>query len=306
MLKEYLLKEASRQAVWSGSMPGVQICRFALSDDPRAGMREIPVRGTPLHFETIFCLRGRLTIKPFCGEPYAAEAPGIFLLSDFTGLSTCHCSGDLCGILIAVDAKAAKESLMTICSVLGMRLDTSIVKEKMAARNGCMALHGTPWTQALFETVGCLPREEQERYCVFKAVELLYLLCAEPPASWGISAPSDRPVSHSLLEVRTYIQTHLSEKLTIDLLCRQFSLSPTSLKEGFRRAYGTPIHSFLVQQRLQRAQELIRTTRTPIQQIAQAVGYEGMSQFNAAFKRQYGMTPGQYRKMSETATPCPF
>jgi len=44
----------------------------------------------------------------------------------------------------------------------------------------------------------------------------------------------------------------------------------------------------------------------PIQQIAQAVGYEGMSQFNAAFKREYGMTPGQYRKMSETATPRPF
>ena len=64
--------------------------------------------------------------------------------------------------------------------------------------------------------------------------------------------------------------------------------------------------AFLVQQRLRRAQELICTTRMPIQQIAQAVGYEGMSQFNAAFKREYGMTPGQYRKMSETATPRRF
>lgn len=191
-------------------MPGVQICRFALADSPRTGMRKIPVRGTPLHFETFFCLHGHLTIKPFGGEPYAVEAPGIFLLSDVTGLSTCLCSRDLCGILIAVDAKAAKESLMTVCAILGMKLDTRIVKGKMATGNCCMAPH------------------------------------------------------------------------------------------------SMPIHSFLVRQRLQRAVELIRTTRMPIQQIAQTVWYESMSQFHTAFKRQYGMIPGQYRKMSETTTPRPF
>ena len=54
------------------------------------------------------------------------------------------------------------------------------------------------------------------------------------------------------------------------------------------------------------ARELLSTTRMPIQQVALAVGYEGMSQFNAVFKRYYGMTPGQLRKMSETATPRPF
>ena len=46
--------------------------------------------------------------------------------------------------------------------------------------------------------------------------------------------------------------------------------------------------------------------RAAARAYAQAVGYEGMSQFNAVFKREYGMTPGQYRKMSETATLRPF
>ena len=234
------------------------------------------------------------------------EAPAIFLLSDSSALRSCQYSGNLGGILIAVDAKAAKESLVTVCSTLGMRLDTRIVKEKMTARNGYTALCGTPWTQSFFETVRYLSEQEQERYCVFKSVELLYLLCTEVSESNGSLSGSGCPVSHSLLEVKAYIQTHLSDKLTIAFLCKQFSLSPTFLKEGFRRTYGMPIHSFLVQQRLRRAQELICTTRMPIQQIAQAVGYEGMSQFNAAFKREYGMTPGQYRKMSETATLRPF
>ena len=306
MLKEYLLRQGSGTGRWGHGMPGVQICRFSLPEPEQEPLRSVPVCGAPLQFEALFCMTGRLTVRALQGASCMVEAPGIFLLSDSSALRSCQYSGNLGGVLIAVDAKAAKESLVTVCSTLGMRLDTRIVKEKMTARNGCMALCGTPWTQSFFETVRDLSEQEQERYCVFKSVELLYLLCTEVSESNGSLSGSGCPVSHSLLEVKAYIQTHLSDKLTIAFLCKQFSLSPTFLKEGFRRAYGMPIHSFLVQQRLRRAQALIRTTRMPIQQIAQAVGYEGMSQFNAAFKREYGMTPGQYRKMSETATPRPF
>ena len=287
-------------------MPGVQICRFTLPEPGRESLRPVPVRGAPLQFESLFCLTGRLAVQPLRGNPYVVEAPGIFLLSDRSRLLSCQCSGDLGGILVSVDAPSAKASLQTICSTLGMELDTRGVKEKMAAQNGCMALSGTPWTHAFFETMQHLSEETQERYCVFKSVELLYLLCAESPAPARSPLGSAGPVSPGLLEVKAYLQAHLSEKLTIDLLCRQFSVSPTVLKAGFRRAYGTPIHAFLIQQRLQRARKLICTTRMPIQQVAQAVGYEGMSQFNAAFKRHFGVTPGQYRKMSETATPRPF
>ena len=306
MLKEYLLSQRALPLPWSSRMPGVQTCRFVLPEPGQAPVQPIPVCGVPLQFEVLFCLTGRLAVQPLQGDPYTVEAPGLFLLSDSSGLRACQYSGALGGILVAVDAKAAKESLMSVCATLGMELDTRFVKEKMTVRKGCMALHGTPWTQAVFETMRCLPAEAQERYCVFKSVELLYLLCTETPAADGIAPGPNGPVSHSLSEVRTYLQAHLSEKLTIQLLSKQFSVSPTCLKEGFRRAYGVPIHTYLVQQRLQRARQLISTTRTPIQQVAQAVGYEGMSQFNAAFKRHYGMTPGQYRKMSETATPRPF
>lgn len=306
MLKEYLLSQGSGTGRWSHGMPGVQICRFSLPEPVQEPLRPIPVCGAPLQFEVLFCLTGRLAVRPLQGTSYTVEAPAIFLLSDSSALCSCQYSGNLGGILIAADAKAAKKSLVTVCSTLGMRLDTRIVKEKMTARNGCMALCGTPWTQSFFETVRYLSEQEQERYSVFKSVELLYLLCTEVSESDESFSGSGCPISQSLLEVKTYIHTHLSDKLTIALLCKQFSLSPTFLKEGFRRAYGVPIHTYLIQQRLRRAQELICTTRMSIQQIVQSVGYEGMSQFNAAFKWEYGMTPGQYRKMSETATLRPF
>ncbi|MDY3014640.1 MAG: AraC family transcriptional regulator [Evtepia sp.] len=306
MLNESLFNQSGLSPRWSSRIAGVRTCRFVLPGPGQASFRQAPVRGKPVRFQVFFCQTGRLSLQPLEGTPYGAEAPGLFLLSGSPAPVSCRWDGELGGILVEIDADAARESLLTVSSALGMALDIGLVKERMAGRNGCVVLHGIPWAQSVFETLRCLPEEEQARYCVFKSVELLYLLCADTPALDGMPSSPDHPVSQRFLDVRAYIQAHLSEKLTIASLCREFSLSPTVLKEGFRRAYGVPVHSFLIQQRLQRARELICTTRMPIQQIAQSVGYEGMSQFNTAFKRQYGIPPGQYRKMSETVTGRPF
>lgn len=305
MWKEYLLSRGPDTGRWSSGMPGVQSCRFRLCPEAAETLREIPVRGEPLHFEALFCLSGRLAVELLQGPPQAVESPGILLLSDCSQVRACRCSGDLGGILVTIDAARAKESLQAICQALELELDTRGVKDTMQAHCGCMTLFAAPWTQACFETMRSLPCDAQNRYCVFKSVELLYLLCSQSSAPGGGRGEA-RPVFPGMLEIKTYIEEHLPEKITIPFLCRRFSVSATSLKESFRRAYGVPIHTYLMQQRLRRARELICTTRLPIQQVAQAVGYEGMSQFNAAFKRCYGMTPGQYRKMSETATSRPF
>ena len=305
MLKEYLIHQKSDSICWNDYISGVETCRFALQPEGSDALTPIPVCGEPLHFEALFCLKGRLVIQPFRHVPCALEAPGIFLLSDSSKLHSCQCSKDLGGIFVTVDAAASKESLQTICSALGMNLNTKNVRDRMTAENGYIALAGTSWVQAFFEIMKRLPDNAQERYCVFKSVELLYLLCSEMPAS-DESKSESAGISYRMLKIREYMQEHLSEKITIQLLCREFLVSPTFLKENFRRAYGIPVHTWLIRQRIRRARELIFTTQLPIQKIAQIVGYESISRFNAAFKEYYGITPGQCRKMSETASFRPF
>ena len=68
------------------------------------------------------------------------EAPGIFLLSDSSALRSCQCSGNLGGVLIAVDAKAAKESLVTVCSTLGMQAGH---RDRQGEDDGEERLHGS-------------------------------------------------------------------------------------------------------------------------------------------------------------------
>ena len=116
MLKEYLLRQGSGTGRWGHGMPGVQICRFSLPEPEQEPLRSVPVCGAPLQFEALFCMTGRLTVRALQGASCMVEAPGIFLLSDSSALRSCQCSGNLGGVLIAVDAKAAKESLVTVCS----------------------------------------------------------------------------------------------------------------------------------------------------------------------------------------------
>lgn len=305
MLKEYLLNQKSNSICWNSDIPGVNTCRFALCPPGGNALTPISVRGEPFHFEALFCMKGRLAVQFFQHAPYTVEAPGIFLLSDSSNLRSFQCSKDLSGVFVAVDAASAKESFQTICSALGMKLNTKNVRDRMAAENGCIALSGTPWVLAFFEIMRRLPEDAQERYCVFKSVELLYLLCSETPVL-DHSKCEPGSISREMVKIKDYMQEHLSEKITIQLLCRKFLVSSTYLKENFRRAYGMPIHTWLIRQRITRARELLSTTQMPIQEIAQAVGYESISQFNTVFKGHFGITPGQYRKMSKTAGSCPF
>ena len=84
--------------------------------------------------------------------------------------------------------------------------------------------------------------------------------------------------------------------LTISALSRRACLSATIFKAGFRRLYGLPVHAWLRQRRMERAAELLRDSSLSVLGVAQSVGYSSASQFTAAFRRQYGVTPAQYRK----------
>ena len=202
-----------------------------------------------------------------------------------------------------MDARGAQQSLRNLCGLLGgLTLDTAQVRRRMAAAGGCTSLGAAAWSRAAFEYLDILPPDEQGRYCVLKSVELLYLLCMRQDEVQGKAfAEPDRSQAGTLAMIRAYMEEHIDQKLTIPALSRRFCLAPTSLKAGFRRQYGQPVHTWLRCRRLERAAELLRSSELGVLEVAQAVGYNSASQFGAAFQRQYGVTPGQYRKMSETA-----
>ena len=133
---------------------------------------------------------------------------------------------------------------------------------------------------------------------MWKSVELLYLLSTQDEQE-TYTIPGSMPnrnIVRSLAETRRYMEAHLDESLTIPALSRRACLSATTFKEAFRQLYGLPVHTWLRKRRMERAAELLHTPGLSLEGVAKAVGYSSVSQFAAAFRQQYGVTPGKYRK----------
>ena len=252
MLAEFL----SEQGEWTQVMPGARACLFSL----RERTFSLPLRLEPLHFEVLFCLAGGITLTRRDGTVLRFGTRQVLLLTDISDLTDAKVETGLKGVLVAVDARGARESLQTICDLLGgLTLDTGRVRHWMASRGGCAVEGPTDWSRAAFANLGCLPQSERARWCVWKSVELLYLLC-NPKEQEDATLALERETARRLAEIRRYMEEHLDEPLTIPFLSRRACLSTTTFKEGFRRLYGLPVHTWLRQRRMERAAELLRDT----------------------------------------------
>lgn len=97
--------------------------------------------------------------------------------------------------------------------------------------------------------------------------------------------------------VQLYLQNHYREKHTLQDLGTRFNLNPFYLQKQFKRYTGQSPTEFQIYLRINRAKELMRSSRRPIGEIAYAVGIENLGYFTRLFKQQEGMTPQEYRKL---------
>jgi AraC-like DNA-binding protein len=88
---------------------------------------------------------------------------------------------------------------------------------------------------------------------------------------------------------------------SVDELAGAVALSRSSLSERFARLIGEPPMQYLTRWRLALAAEALRTTREPLIRIAERCGYESEAAFNRAFKREFGVPPGAWRRGSSKA-----
>ena len=157
-------------------MPGARACLFSLDERPGP----LPLQLEHLHFETLFCLRGSVTLTRQDGSFLKAGAQQVLLLTDLAGFTGANVDAPLEGVLVAVDARGARESLKSICNLLGgLTLDTGRVRWWMASQGGCAVVGPTHWSRAAFADLDSLPKSERARWCVWKSVELLYLLSTQ-------------------------------------------------------------------------------------------------------------------------------
>ncbi|GII81420.1 AraC family transcriptional regulator [Sphaerisporangium rufum] len=84
---------------------------------------------------------------------------------------------------------------------------------------------------------------------------------------------------------------------TVESLGRRAGLSRAAFSGRFTRLVGQPPLSYLTWWRLGTAARMLRDSDAALSEIAAAVGYGSEFAFANAFKREYGMAPGRYRRV---------
>lgn len=101
---------------------------------------------------------------------------------------------------------------------------------------------------------------------------------------------------HTIIGIVRYMQEHLSEEISLQILAEEFHLSAQYISQLFRNEIGVNFLAYLTNIRMEHAKKLLLSKNYAIAEIAEKSGYGDYRVFTKAFKKAEGVTPSQYRR----------
>ena len=106
-----------------------------------------------------------------------------------------------------------------------------------------------------------------------------------------------RALSRTELDrVEALIAADLTAALSVGSLAAQVPMSPAHFSRAFKHATGTTPHAHVMGRRVEAARRLVATTPHGLGHIAERTGFADASHLARHFRRQLGVTPGDYRR----------
>ncbi|WP_219819706.1 AraC family transcriptional regulator [Tetragenococcus halophilus] len=99
-----------------------------------------------------------------------------------------------------------------------------------------------------------------------------------------------------LSEINTFIKKHYQENLTLEAVATQFNYNASYFSRFYKRFMGISFVEYLNSVRINAAYKLLLETDMRIIDIANASGFGNVKSFYLMFKKQFQLSPQQYRK----------
>ena len=106
----------------------------------------------------------------------------------------------------------------------------------------------------------------------------------------------DMDASTLMTKVENYIQTHMTEKITVEGIAHEFGMSRNSLSGKFKKETGYQLSDYIQIKKIERAKYLLSTTDSSIAQISALLSYSSQSHFQRTFKKYVNKTPNVFKK----------
>ncbi len=158
---------------------------------------------------------------------------------------------------------------------------------------------GTPWESiGTYFHIGLKEAKEKKEGWQFalcgNTIQLL-IACLRV-----LSEPATQPMKSEkpelLDDVVSYIESHLHEKITLADTAQRFFVSESTIGQTFQKKMHVSFYHYVTQRRLIAAKSMI-TTEDSLDTLSAKVGFSDYSTFYRAFKKEFGISPKDYRKL---------
>lgn len=105
-------------------------------------------------------------------------------------------------------------------------------------------------------------------------------------------------------KARKFIHEHSDEKLSLTKVAKSVNTSANHFSEKFKEVTGVNFVDYVARTRTEKARERLQNSNLRISEIAFAVGFQSLSQFNRVFKKLTGKSPSAYRAARAKRTKC--
>ncbi len=109
------------------------------------------------------------------------------------------------------------------------------------------------------------------------------------------SRSRERAEPVEIWKARKFIREHSDEELSLTRVAKTVNMSANHLSEKFKEVTGVNFVDYVARIRLGKARDLLQDRQLRISEIAFAVGFQSLSQFNRVFKKKFGKSPTEYR-----------
>ena len=103
-------------------------------------------------------------------------------------------------------------------------------------------------------------------------------------------------VSEEVFRCMNYIQSHTNASIGVEEVAEQIHRSSSYLMRRFKAELGMSVGEYITKCKLEEACDLLTYGNRSLAEISAYLGYSSQSYFQNVFKKQFGMTPMQYRK----------
>lgn len=146
---------------------------------------------------------------------------------------------------------------------------------------------------------------QHTQFAQFRTRVLFLLLLTHLLPDGQQSLHATETADNRVLSIMTYIGRHYREPLSLEFFAERLSMNKVYLGMMFKRDAGLTFHQYLLNARLNAAEDLLNTGKYTVSEVSELTGFRDTSYFSRVFQKAFGVRPGAYKTLAKPQEPHP-